>query len=174
MITLKQPVASMPRPGLPQSLQLSASLVLLLVLCLFSFSPTRSSQVNDVQQAVWASGWHKPSASCYSMQSLTCLRSFDMQAPAVVADRDCTLTSELEEGPFYINDTLFRSNITEDQAGHPLILRVKAVDTSCNPLMDAFIDIWSCNSTGSYSGYTSEPAQLSVQTCIQSPLGSPV
>ncbi len=98
------------------------------------------------------------------MHSLTCLGLFDMQAPAAAADRDCALTPELEEGPFYITDTLFRSNITEDQAGLPLTLRVKAVDTSCNPLMDAFIDIWSCNSTGSYSGYTSEPAQLSIQT----------
>jgi len=86
-----------------------------------------------------------------------------MQAPATAADRKCALTSELEEGPFYINETLLRSNITEDQPGLPLTLRVKAVDTSCNPLMDAFIDIWSCNSTGSYSGYTSEPAQLLVQ-----------
>ncbi|KAL0041647.1 hypothetical protein WJX79_010587 [Trebouxia sp. C0005] len=76
------------------------------------------------------------------------------QAPAAATDKDCALTPELEEGPFYINDTLFRSNITEDQAGLPLVLRVKAVDTSCNPLMDAFIDIWSCNSTGFYSGYT--------------------
>ena len=95
------------------------------------------------------------------MQSLTCLRSSDTQAPAAAADKDCALTPELEEGPFYINDTLFRSNITEDQAGLPLFLRVKAVDTSCKPLVDAFVDIWSCNSTGSYSGYTSEPAQLS-------------
>ncbi len=152
----------MTRNGLP-SLQLSASLALLLVSYFCSVFPTRGSQVINAQQAVWVSGWQKPSASCYSMHSLTCLGSFDMQAPAVVADRDCTLTSELEEGPFYINDTLFRSNITEDQAGLPLTLRVKAVDTSCNPLMDAFVDIWSCNSTGSYSGYTGEPAQRSAQ-----------
>ena len=154
----------MPRSGLPQSLRLSASLALLLVFCFCSASPMRSSQVNLGQQAVWASGWHKPSASCYSMQSLMCARSCDMQAPAAATDEGCALTSELEEGPFYIKDTLFRSNITEDQAGFPLALCVKAVDTSCNPLMDAFIDIWSCNSTGSYSGYTSEPTQLSVQT----------
>jgi len=97
------------------------------------------------------------------MQSLTFFGSSDMQAPAEAAGTECALTPELEEGPFYINDTLFRSDIIEDQAGLPLILRIKAVDTSCNPLMDAFIDIWSCNSTGSYSGYTREPAQLSVQ-----------
>ena len=96
-----------------------------------------------------------------------------MQVPAAAADRGCTLTSELEEGPFYISDTLFRSNITEDQAGLPLSLRVKAVDTSCKPLMDAFIDIWSCNSTGSYSGYTGEPAQLSVQIYMKSPIHLP-
>jgi len=163
VIALKHPVAIMPRPGLPQSLQLSATLALLLVFGSCSVSLTRGSQVIDVQQADWVSGWQKPSASCDSMHSLTCLESFDVQAPAAAADSDCALTSELEEGPFYINDTLFRSTITEDQAGLPLTLRVKAVDTSCNPLMDAFIDIWSCNSTGSYSGYTSEPAQFSVQ-----------
>ena len=81
-----------------------------------------------------------------------------MQADATGANSGCTLSPELVEGPYYVNDTLFRGSITEDQPGLPLNLRVKVVDTSCNPLVDVFVDIWSCNSTGFYSGYTREPA----------------
>lgn len=72
----------------------------------------------------------------------------------VHSDSKCALTPELVEGPYYLSDTLFRRNITEDQAGVPLTLRVKVVDTDCKPLPDAFVDVWSCNSTGYYSGYT--------------------
>ena len=87
------------------------------------------------------------------------------QAPAAKASNGCRLTSELVEGPYYINETLFRSNITEDQPGVPLTLRVKVLNTSCSPLVGAFVDIWSCNSTGYYSGYTREPSEVSASTC---------
>ena len=51
------------------------------------------------------------------------------QAPATESDALCSLTPELEEGPYYLNETLLRRNITEDQAGVPLTLRVKLVIT---------------------------------------------
>lgn len=79
-----------------------------------------------------------------------------MQAPAPGMEASCTLTPELEEGPYYLDDILFRSNITEDQIGIPLVLRIKVVNTDCEPLADTFVDIWHCNGTGFYSGYTCE------------------
>ncbi len=79
-----------------------------------------------------------------------------MQAPAPGMEASCTLTPELEEGPYYLDDIFFRSNITEDQIGIPLVLRFKVVNTECEPLADTFVDIWHCNSTGFYSGYTCE------------------
>ena len=71
-------------------------------------------------------------------------------------EASCTLTPELEEGPYYLDDVLFRSNITEDQVGIPLSLRIKVVNTDCEPLADTFVDVWMCNGTGFYSGYTRE------------------
>jgi hypothetical protein len=79
-----------------------------------------------------------------------------LQAPAPGMEASCTLTPELEEGPYYLDDILFRSNITEDQIGIPLVLRFKVVNTDCEPLADTFVDIWQCNGTGFYCGYTRE------------------
>lgn len=90
-----------------------------------------------------------------------------MQAPAANHESLCTLTPELEEGPYYLNETLFRSNITEDQAGVALTLRVKVVNSACEPLIDAFVDIWTCNSTCFYSGFTREPPAGKLQSYAQ-------
>ena len=87
---------------------------------------------------------------------LQCLLCLCVQAPAPGTEAVCTLTTELEIGPYYLYDILFRSNITEGQAGVPLLLQVKVANTDCEPLVDAFVDIWHCNSTGFYSGFTRE------------------
>ena len=89
---------------------------------------------------------HPPNTRCVSLQ-----------APAPGMEASCTLTTELEEGPYYLDDILFRSNITENQIGIPLVLRIKVVNTDCEPLADTFVDIWHCIGTGFYSGYTREP-----------------
>ena len=39
------------------------------------------------------------------------------------------------------------------QPGVPLELRVTVLDKDCRPLNGTFVDIWSCNSTGVYSGW---------------------
>jgi len=55
----------------------------------------------------------------------------------------CTLTSEQEEGPYYIDDETLRRDITEARPGVPLILDLKLVDaTGCAPLLNAAVDIW--------------------------------
>ena len=38
------------------------------------------------------------------------------------------------------------------QPGVPLELRITVLDKDCRPLNGTFVDIWSCNSTGVYSG----------------------
>lgn len=94
---------------------------------------------------------------CAECCFITNTRCVSLQAPAPGMESSCTLTAELEEGPYYLDDILFRSNITEDQIGIPLVLRIKVVNTDCEPLADTFVDIWHCNGTGFYSGYTREP-----------------
>ena len=39
------------------------------------------------------------------------------------------------------------------QPGVPLELRIAVLDKDCRPLNGTFVDIWSCNSTGVYSGW---------------------
>ncbi|MFD4603875.1 intradiol ring-cleavage dioxygenase [Streptomyces sp. NPDC058464] len=67
-----------------------------------------------------------------------------------------TLTSELVEGPYYIDADKLRQDVTEDQAGIPLHLTLKVIDAeTCKPLRNAAVDIWHCNASGVYSGYES-------------------
>jgi len=74
------------------------------------------------------------------------------QGPA--EDACYTLTSELVEGPYYIDADKIRRDITEDQEGIPFALTLKVIDAeSCRPLKNAAVDIWHCNATGVYSGY---------------------
>ncbi|MFK0152402.1 dioxygenase [Streptomyces sp. NPDC090493] len=65
-----------------------------------------------------------------------------------------TLTSELVEGPYYIDADKLRQDVTEDQEGIPLHLTLKVIDAeTCRPLRNAAVDIWHCNASGVYSGY---------------------
>jgi protocatechuate 3,4-dioxygenase beta subunit len=71
------------------------------------------------------------------------------------ATPSCVLASEQEEGPYYVNAAKLRSDITEGKPGVPLKLRVQVVNSkSCEPLTNAAFDIWHCDATGVYSGFT--------------------
>ena len=66
----------------------------------------------------------------------------------------CNLTTEQEEGPYYIGDEKLRRDITEGRPGVPLVLAVRLVDSkSCAPLQNAALDIWHCDALGVYSGF---------------------
>ncbi|MEU9573946.1 intradiol ring-cleavage dioxygenase [Streptomyces massasporeus] len=66
------------------------------------------------------------------------------------------LTSETTEGPYYIDADKLRRDVTEDQEGIALTLRLKVIDSdTCKPLANAAVDIWHCNALGVYSGYES-------------------
>jgi len=72
------------------------------------------------------------------------------------ATPQCTLMPEQEEGPYYIDGALLRGDIREEKAGVPLKLRIALVDAKrCAPLEKAALDIWHCDATGVYSGFTS-------------------
>lgn len=77
-------------------------------------------------------------------------------APGVrAADPACTLTHEKEEGPYYLDDEILRRDITEQRPGVPLVLDLKLVDSrTCAPLGNAAVDIWHCDASGLYSGFT--------------------
>lgn len=67
----------------------------------------------------------------------------------------CTLVSEQEVGPYYIDYEKVRQDVTEGKPGVPLRLRVALIDAKrCTPLANAALDIWHCDAVGIYSGYT--------------------
>ncbi|MEU9284468.1 intradiol ring-cleavage dioxygenase [Streptomyces sp. NPDC048275] len=65
-----------------------------------------------------------------------------------------TLTSETTEGPYYIDADKLRQDVTEDEEGIPLTLKLKVIDAeTCKPVKNAAVDIWHCTALGVYSGY---------------------
>src|SRR2546423_613708 len=71
----------------------------------------------------------------------------------------CVLAPEQTEGPYYIDDHLIRSNITEGRKGVPLDLRLQVLDAStCKAIHRATVEVWHCDAAGQYSGF-STPAQ---------------
>ncbi|KAJ5094396.1 aromatic compound dioxygenase [Penicillium angulare] len=65
----------------------------------------------------------------------------------------CVLNPDSLTGPFYIQGELIRSDVTDGQAGVPMIIDTQIIDVdSCEPLQGVWWDIWSCNATGVYSG----------------------
>lgn len=83
------------------------------------------------------------------------------QAPAIIASEHrtaspgCTLSGEVTEGPYYVDRRLVRTDITEGCPGVPLRLRVTVLDVNrCAPVRNAAVDLWHCDASGVYSGYT--------------------
>jgi protocatechuate 3,4-dioxygenase beta subunit len=65
----------------------------------------------------------------------------------------CRVTTELTEGPFYLDVDAIRSDIREDRDGTLLRLALRVRDAgSCRPIDNAVVDIWHCDALGSYSG----------------------
>jgi protocatechuate 3,4-dioxygenase beta subunit len=74
---------------------------------------------------------------------------------AMPSNPACVLTSEQEEGPYYVDYNKARQDITEGKPGVPLRLQVALVHAKhCTPLPNAALDIWHCDATGIYSGFT--------------------
>ncbi len=74
----------------------------------------------------------------------------------LAATPSCVLTSEGEEGPYYVDAARLRRDVTEGRPGVPLQLRIAVVDSkTCAPLQNAAVDIWHCDAMGAYSGFTS-------------------
>ncbi len=72
----------------------------------------------------------------------------------------CTVsTPQVTEGPYWVDEHLFRSDIRTDpatgvaHAGIPLALQITVLNSSasCGPLAGAYVDIWHCDAKGIYS-----------------------
>ena len=66
----------------------------------------------------------------------------------------CILTPQAEEGPFYADPKLVRSDITEGKPGVPLRLRLRVIEAGpCTAIPGARVDIWHCDARGLYSAF---------------------
>jgi protocatechuate 3,4-dioxygenase beta subunit len=72
----------------------------------------------------------------------------------------CVLTAALTEGPYFVDEMLNRSDIRTDpvtgvvSAGIPLTLTFnveRVANSACTPLTGAYLDVWHCDATGTYS-----------------------
>ena len=69
----------------------------------------------------------------------------------------CPLNPEQEEGPFYVDEGLLRSDVLDGQTGVPLLLSIKVMRAgTCEPIVNAAVEIWSATSLGKYSDKSEE------------------
>ena len=78
-------------------------------------------------------------------------------AHAQTSITSCVLTPQTDEGPFYFDPKLVRSDITERRPGVPLVLDIRVVTASdCKPIANARVDVWHADASGVYSGYSGQ------------------
>ncbi|KAB5588551.1 hypothetical protein CTheo_8009 [Ceratobasidium theobromae] len=95
-------------------------------------------------------------SSTSTSSDATSTASADSPTYSTIQNSTCVTTPEVTEGPYYVNNELLRQDIREDQEGVELVLDIGVMDiTTCTPLDQALVEIWHCNSTGHYSGFTS-------------------
>ena len=81
------------------------------------------------------------------------VRAQDDGTVVATPEANCVLTPELTEGPYYLDGSLLRKDVTEGVPGIPLKLRILVNDpTACAPVADAAVAIWHCDAQGFYSG----------------------
>ncbi|MEN9680000.1 MAG: Catechol 1,2-dioxygenase [Actinomycetota bacterium] len=64
----------------------------------------------------------------------------------------CATTQALTEGPYYVAGNFVKSNIISGQTGAKTKLTITVVDSNCQPVSGARVDIWHTNAAGQYSG----------------------
>ncbi|KAK3326916.1 Intradiol ring-cleavage dioxygenase [Cercophora scortea] len=70
----------------------------------------------------------------------------------------CMLMPAVDQGPLYVLGEQVRKNITENEPGIKMTLAIQVVDyKTCKTVPNAWVDIWSSNSTGIYTGVQGYP-----------------
>lgn len=76
----------------------------------------------------------------------------EAQEAGLITPDVCLLQPEVTEGPYYLDESLIRQDITEGRPGLPLVLRLQVVTADCRPVPGARVDVWHCDAGGAYSG----------------------
>ena len=68
--------------------------------------------------------------------------------------QQCTMLKNAIEGPFFFCTNPGIADIARGKAGASLTIALRAVDAAtCQPIRDAVIDVWHCDTGGLYSGH---------------------
>ncbi|KAI1853982.1 hypothetical protein JX265_003695 [Neoarthrinium moseri] len=83
--------------------------------------------------------------------------SQNTDAATLFADyNSCVLTPETTQGPYYVSGEYVRRDIRESQTGVDVVADYQVIDVNtCEPIPNAYLEIWHCNATGVYSGVSS-------------------
>ncbi|KAG8746869.1 hypothetical protein FRC10_003391 [Ceratobasidium sp. 414] len=82
-------------------------------------------------------------------------RPLEQMLTSYVHKTTCVTAPEVTEGPYYINNEYYRTDLRESQKGVNLVLDIGIMDTrTCKPLPAALVELWACNATGAYGGFT--------------------
>lgn len=70
----------------------------------------------------------------------------------------CVMLENSIEGPYFTCVSAVNGkNIIGRLSGQPLTVALRVLDTNCNPVPGAVVDVWSCGPDGRYSGYDVSP-----------------
>ncbi|KAK4445799.1 Intradiol ring-cleavage dioxygenase, partial [Podospora aff. communis PSN243] len=85
--------------------------------------------------------------------------SKNMDATTLFSDYGaCMLMPVVDEGPLYVRGQEVRKDITNGEPGIKMTLLIQVVDyRTCQVVPNAYVDIWSSNSTGIYTGVQGYP-----------------
>ncbi len=65
-------------------------------------------------------------------------------------------TPHVNQGPYYFDSQMNRSDIREDRKGVPITYLFTVLDANCNPVKGAVVDIWQTDREGVYSAFQSQ------------------
>ena len=92
------------------------------------------------------------SVSGASLAAVFGVRALDLMGEDAEAASTCLLTPEATEGPYWIEHSLTRRNITEGKPGLPLLIRFTVLNArTCKPIKNADLEIWHTDALGAYS-----------------------
>ena len=70
----------------------------------------------------------------------------------------CKILANGTEGPYFKceDKQIFRRNISKDREGSPMVVGLRIVNTKCEAIEGAYVDIWHCDGRGDYSLFGSQ------------------
>lgn len=80
-----------------------------------------------------------------------------LSLPSDFVGPKCGMLEDSYEGPYFTCAPAPGKDISYGEVGQPLTVALRLIDGNCQPIPNGTVDIWACNATGYYSGYSNSP-----------------